>query len=450
MALFGTDGVRGVANEELSPELALAIGKAAGSVLETGSQVLIGRDTRISSGMLEAAVASGLAALGIQVWMCGMLPTPALAYLIKAMGAQAGVMISASHNPPQYNGIKLLDGLGRKWDPEQEGLVEDRVSASSTLMASAPMIGAIHHLEEDAVYRYRHYLMQCFWGQIPRLHVVVDLAHGAAISTAVPVLEHLGARVTALYPEPLGELINQECGATHPIHLQQAVLRHQADLGMAFDGDADRLIAVDAQGQVVDGDAILYALACGLKERERLEGDLVVATVMSNLGLERALQRQGISLLRTPVGDRWVAEAMHQHGAVLGGEQSGHIILQEWGQTGDGLLTGLALLAEMHRRRAPLAELVEPLERYPQVLKNIHLKAPLTLPWQELPGLFSAVEAAQQDLGEEGRVLIRPSGTEPLLRIMIEGRQQAQIDRWIQTLVSTVESHLGSSELPIG
>ena len=365
------------------------------------------------------------------------------------MDAEAGIMISASHNPPQYNGIKLLDGLGRKWATDQEDLVEQRMATSSALGAAPERIAAIHHVEEDAVHRYRHYLVRAFWGLVDPLHVVVDLAHGAASSTAVPVLEALGLKVTALHQEPLGELINQQCGATHPLRLQQAVVSQGADLGMAFDGDADRLIAVDAKGQIVDGDGILYALGTGLKQQNRLPEDTVVATVMSNLGLERGLQSQNVSLLRTPVGDRWVAEAMRKHGVVVGGEQSGHIILQEWAETGDGLLTGLALLAEMRRRGCTLEALVAPLERYPQILKNVRLAEPLATPWEELTGLQAAVDAAERDLGYDGRVLIRPSGTEPLLRIMIEGRHQDRIEYWAKTLVATVESALGSSEVPI-
>ena len=449
MALFGTDGVRGVANQELSAEMALAVGKAAGRVLGPGSQALIGRDTRVSSGMLEASVASGLTAMGVRVWMCGVVPTPALAYLIKAMGADAGVMISASHNPPEYNGIKLLDDLGRKWDPAREGAVEEIMATSASLMSLPRQIGAIHHVENEAVHRYRRYLSEVFWGLMDPLHVVVDLAHGAAISTAVPVLEHLGVKVTALHGEPLGELINQRCGATHPALLQRTVVKLKADLGMAFDGDADRLIAVDETGEVVDGDGILYALARELQQQERLAHNVVVATIMSNLGLERALEREGIELLRTPVGDRFVAQAMREGGAVLGGEQSGHIIVQQWAETGDGLLTGLCLLEVMHRRRASLSELVRPIERYPQILKNVPLVAPLSGAWEELPGLLDVVEQAEQDLGHEGRVLIRPSGTEPLLRIMIEGRSHDQAEAWIDRLVAAVESALDASQASV-
>ena len=443
MALFGTDGARGVANRELTVEMALTIGKAAGARWGPEARVLVARDTRISSGMLEAGVAAGLTALGVDVWMTGMLPTPALAHLIKATAADGGVMISASHNPPRYNGIKLLDDLGRKWPPEQEQAVETGMEKAARLSVEPEQIGQIRHLEDDAVVRYRRFLVQSFWDRIDPLYVVVDLAHGAAISTAVPVLEALGVKVGAIHAEPWGERINQACGATHPEALQQAVRERKADLGLAFDGDADRLIAVDQHGQIVDGDAVLYLLACGMKLRGELTNGRVVATVMSNLGLERALAKQGIPLTRTPVGDRWVAERLQETGAVLGGEQSGHIILKQWSETGDGLLTALAVMAEMQSRQRGLAELTSPLERYPQVLHNVRLKTPID-DWNRLTRLKQRVAEAERDLGAEGRVLIRPSGTEPLLRVMVEGRDSQRIQKWVKLLVQSVEEELGA------
>ena len=441
MALFGTDGARGVANRELTAEVALAIGKSAGAIWQSPARILVGRDTRISSGMLEAGIAAGLSAMGVEVWLVGMLPTPALAYLIKAIGAEGGVMISASHNPPQYNGIKLLDGWGRKWAPDQEALVENGLARAGEWTVGPERIGAIRHLEDDAVARYHHYLIEHFWGAVEPLHVVVDLAHGAAISTAEPVLRRLGLRVSVINGEPEGALINQRCGATHPQTLQHKVVELGADLGFAFDGDADRLIAVDHLGQIVDGDGVLYALAKGMKETQELEGERVVATVMSNLGLERALEREGVQMVRTPVGDRWVAEEMRTAKAVLGGEQSGHIILKRWAETGDGLLTGLAVLREMARSGRRLAELTEPLVRYPQILHNVRVERPLD-DWTVIPGLAEQVKCAERELGQDGRVLIRPSGTEPLLRIMVEGSHSGQIEKWTQALAKTVEAAL--------
>ncbi len=443
MALFGTDGARGVANRELTVEMALAIGKSAGALWGPGTRVVVARDTRTSSGMLEAGVAAGLTALGVEVEMAGMVPTPALAYLIKSTAADGGAMISASHNPPRYNGIKLLDGLGRKWPPEREAAVEASMEDAAQLSVEPEQIAPIRHLEDDAVLGYRQFLVQNFWGRIDPLNVVVDLAHGAAISTAVPVLEALGVKVSAIHAEECGERINQASGATHPEALQHAVRERNADLGFAFDGDADRLIAVDEQGHIVDGDAVLYVLACGLKRRGELAGGQVVATVMSNLGLERALAAEGIRLARTPVGDRWVAERMQEIGAVLGGEQSGHVILKQWLETGDGLLTALAVMAEMRSSRHSLAELTAPLERYPQVLHNVRLTTPLE-DWSRLARLKQRVAEAERDLGSDGRVLIRPSGTEPLLRVMVEGRDREHIETWARRLVQSVEEELGA------
>lgn len=438
MALFGTDGARGVANRDLTAELALAIGKAAGSRLMLPARVVIGRDTRVSSDMLEAAVAAGFTAMGVDVDLVGMLTTPALAHLIKATGASGGVMISASHNPPEDNGIKLLDRDGRKWATEEEEAVEAGIRG----VPVGARIGRIRHLEADGYARYIHYLRRLFWGEVPEgLRVVLDLAHGAAIRTAPPVLEALGLKVTAIHASPDGELINQRSGATHPEELRAAVKETGADLGFSFDGDADRLIAVDDQGQVVDGDAILYALGLGFQAAAELAGNQVVATVMSNLGLERALAYSGIELVRTPVGDRWVAEAMRRTGASLGGEQSGHVILSAWAETGDGLLTGLALLREMHRQGRSLHDLTASLVRYPQILLNVPL-TDATLDWAAVPGLAARVREAEQDLGADGRVMIRPSGTEPLLRIMVEGRDDHRIRRWAEDLRHTVDEAL--------
>lgn len=445
MALFGTDGVRGIANQDLTIDLACRIGQAAADCLPPASRVLIGRDTRVSGPMLEAALTAGLTSLGVEVMTLGVVPTPALAYLIAAMGADAGIMISASHNPPEYNGIKLLDRQGRKWDPVQEQEVE-RLVLGHFPQAGAHRIGRVLRYEDAAVHQYYRYLTGLFAGRLPTsLRLVVDVAHGAAMATAPAVLRHLGFSPEILFDEPVGELINQACGATHPEAVRDEVLRTGADLGLAFDGDADRLIAVDHTGHIVDGDEILYVLAKGLKSQGKLPGDVVVATVMSNLGFERALDREGIRLVRTPVGDRWVAEAMRDLGARVGGEQSGHIILSEWAATGDGLLTALALLAEIQRQGRPLAELVRSVERYPQILKNVRLLTPVS-DWEHLPGLQNTVQEAQRALGQEGRVLIRPSGTEPLLRIMLEGRNLDVIHYWADRLEAVVHHALESAK----
>ncbi len=420
---------------------------ARGAARELGrpARVLIGRDTRVSGPMLESALAAGLTESGIDVMLAGMVPTPALAYLIGAMGADAGIMISASHNPPEYNGIKLIDQQGRKWEPEVEARVEAAIQSGDWPRPDPARVGRIFHYEEAAVAQYRRHLLSIFAGRIPAWPIVLDVAHGAASATAPQVFEALGVPVTVLHSEPLGELINVRCGATHPEVLREAVLSREARLGLAFDGDADRVIAVDGTGRIVDGDEILYVLAMQLKAAGRLTGDRVVATVMSNLGLERALEQSGVGLERTPVGDRWVAKAMREQHAVLGGEQSGHVILKEWTETGDGVLTGLALLAAVAEAGLSLEEAVSPVERYPQILRNVRLEAPVS-DWQVIPGLREAVKDAEASLGAEGRVLIRPSGTEPLLRIMLEGRDVELTNQWAHRLETGVREALESAE----
>ena len=445
MALFGTDGARGVANQTLTVGLAMDIARGAARELGRPARVLIGRDTRVSGSMLEAALAAGLTESGIDVLLAGMVPTPALAYLIGAMGANAGIMISASHNPPEYNGIKLIDQQGKKWEPELEARVEDAIRSRDWPDPDPAQVGRIFHYEEVAVAQYRRHLLSIFAGRIPAWPIVLDVAHGAASATAPQVFEALGVPVTVLHPEPLGELINVQCGATHPEALREAVLSRGARLGLAFDGDADRVIAVDGSGRIVDGDEILFVLATQLKAAGHLADDRVVATVMSNLGLERALERSGIRLERTPVGDRWVAKAMREQEVVLGGEQSGHVILKQWTETGDGVLTGLALVAAVAEAGLTLEEAVAPVERYPQILRNVRLEAPVS-DWKVIAGLAEAVKEAEAALGEEGRVLIRPSGTEPLLRIMLEGRDVDLINQWAHRLETGVREALESAE----
>lgn len=447
MALFGTDGARGIANQDLTVELAMRIGQATAGLLEPGSVVVIGRDTRISGPMLEAALTAGLTTEGVHVVMAGVIPTPTLGYLIDNLNARAGVMISASHNPPEYNGIKLLDRGGRKWPTEWEGRVEEGVRDQKRLRVVGPdQVGAVTRAESLALMRYQEHLTAIFAGRIRPMKVVVDVAHGAAITTAAPILRALGLSLVMLNEEPDGRQINQHCGATHPNVVRDAVLREGADVGLSFDGDADRLIAVDETGHIVDGDELLYVLAGALKAQEALAGDTVVATVMSNLGLEKALGRIGIHLERTPVGDRWVAARMRDGGFLLGGEQSGHIIQRQWAETGDGLLTALAVLAQMSRQNRPLSALVGEVERYPQVLHNVSLPRPITDWPREIPGLIEMVAAAQTELGEDGRVLIRPSGTEPLLRIMLEGRDASQIGTWADRMATVVNEALQSAK----
>lgn len=445
LALFGTDGARGIANQDLTADLAIAIARGMALQLDRPARVLIGRDTRVSGPMLEAALTTGLTEFGVDVMLAGVVPTPALAYLIGAMNVDAGIMISASHNPPEYNGIKLLDRAGRKWESEAEEKVEAEVTRAHWPKPRDHHIGQIFSYQDSAVSIYHRRLASIFAGRIPDWPIVLDVAHGAAATTAPHVFQNLGVPVTVLNQEPLGELINVNCGATHPEHVREVVLKTGARLGLAFDGDADRVMAVSASGRIVDGDEILYVLATALQSEGTLLGDEVVATVMSNLGLERALEHKGIRLVRTPVGDRWVAKTMRESGAVLGGEQSGHVILKQWTETGDGVLTGLALIAAVVQAGVDLDEAVMPVERYPQVLRNIPLASPIS-DWRIIPGLADRVAEAESALGDEGRVLVRPSGTEPLLRIMLEGRDVTMIQEWTHRLEAGVRAVLESAE----
>ncbi|WP_207711596.1 phosphoglucosamine mutase [Sulfobacillus harzensis] len=445
MSLFGTDGARGIANQTLTAELAYAIAKGTARHLPRPARVLIGRDTRISGPLLEAALSAGFMESGVDVMLAGVVPTPALAYLIGAMKADAGVMISASHNPPQYNGIKLLDVAGRKWEPEAEAAVEQAIADKDWPAPDAHHIGQQHAYQDAAPAIYQNRLLSIFAGRLPEWKVVLDVGHGAAGRTAPAIFQALGIPAEVLHGEPLGELINVDCGATHPEKVREAVLRSGAAIGLSFDGDADRVIAVDATGRIVDGDEILYVLARDLKANGKLPHNQVVATVMTNLGMQRALEEENIELLRTPVGDRWVAQEMRSRGVALGGEQSGHVILKEWTETGDGVLTGLALMAALGEMGCTLEEAVAPLVRYPQILRNVPLAEPVR-DWTAIPGLRKSVAEAEAALGEDGRVLIRPSGTEPLLRIMLEGRDVELINEWAHRLETGVRQALESAE----
>jgi len=446
VALFGTDGVRGVVNETLTAEVAFDVARALGARLGSGARVLIGRDSRVSGPMLEAAAVAGLNETGVTAVSLGVVPTPAVAALVPRLRAQAGLVISASHNPPEFNGLKWLNGEGRKWPDEVERAVEADVAARRFARVGPMAVGRWLSWPE-AVEQYRSWLVGQFAGRVPSLRVVVDLGHGAAATTAVSVLERLGVTCEVRYGEPHGHLINRRCGATHPEAMAEAVRMTGADLGLAFDGDADRVIMADATGRILNGDAILYVLAMGLEAEGRLAGHRVVATVMSNLALEQHLAKIGIHLERTQVGDRWVAERMAETGAVLGGEQSGHVIVADHAVTGDGLLTALAVMAEIQRSGRSLAELTQDLVWYPQVLKNVTLKR-IPPDWAERTAIRQALQACRDDLGSDGRVVVRPSGTEPVLRIMLEGRDADRTEAWADRLVAVVREALGSATEP--
>ncbi len=423
--LFGTDGVRGVANRELTAELGLALSAAAARRLAPATSghriAVVGRDPRASSEMLEAAVVAGLTSEGVDALLVGVLPTPAVAYLTAAYNADLGVMISASHNPMPDNGIKIFGSGGRKLDDDAEDRIEELVAQGPGLRPVGAAIGRVRQAP-DALGRYLDHLIGATGVALGPLTVVVDCANGAASAAAPRAYAAAGARVIAIHDRPDGLNINDGCGSTHLGPLQEAVLAHGADLGLAHDGDADRCLAVDAAGQVIDGDAIMAVLALAMQEAGELASDTLVATVMSNLGLHRAMREAGIAVRTTAVGDRYVLEELRAGEYSLGGEQSGHIVLPAFGTTGDGILTGLRLMARMVRTGSPLAALAAPMQSMPQVLINVKVadKATVAL----APAVQSAVAAAEAQLGDTGRILLRPSGTEQIVRVMVEAADE--------------------------
>jgi phosphoglucosamine mutase len=424
--LFGTDGVRGVANRELTAELALALGAAAARLLanvdEPGRRVaVIGRDPRASGEMLEAAVIAGLASQGVDALRVGVLPTPAVAYLTRAYDADFGIMISASHNPMPDNGIKIFGPGGHKLDDATEDQIEDLVAAGPGLRPVGAGIGRIIDAE-DAVERYLHHVGTASTLRLDRLTVVVDCAHGAASSAAPRAYRAAGAQVIEINAEPNGLNINDNCGSTHLDSVRAAVLAHRADLGLAHDGDADRCLAVDANGELVDGDAIMVVLALAMQESGELNGNTLVTTVMSNLGLHLAMRSAGVTVRTTGVGDRYVLEELRSGEYSLGGEQSGHIVLPALGSTGDGIVTGLRLMTRMVQTGSSLAELASRMQTLPQVLINVQVADKSTA--AAAPSVQTAVAAAEAELGDTGRILLRPSGTEPLIRVMVEAAEE--------------------------
>ena len=441
-ALFGTDGIRGVANAHpMTPELALALGRAVAFVAGRGRRhaprVLIGKDTRLSGYMLETAIASGVCSMGGRVLLCGPIPTPAVAHLTGSMRTDAGIVISASHNPFADNGIKIFGADGFKLPDEAEQEIERLIREPERLgeRRTGPAIGRAEKLE-DARGRYVAFVKNTFPRDLTLdgVRVVVDAAHGAAYRVAPLVFSELGATVYAIGVRPNGTNINRDVGALHPEHARAEVVKRSANIGIALDGDADRVIVIDEKGEIVDGDAVMAMCATRMRRDGELRATTVVATVMSNLGLERALAAQGISLLRTPVGDRHVVEAMRSGGYNLGGEQSGHLIFLDHSSTGDGLIAALQVLALMIRTGRPLSELArEAMERVPQVVESATL--PARRPLEEMAQLQGALARVRTELGQEGRVLVRWSGTEPKLRAMVEGPSEERIRQWAHELL---------------
>ncbi len=431
--LFGTDGVRGVANAEpITSETALKLGRALAYVFKHGHgrhrRILIGKDTRLSGYMLETAMASGICSMGADVWLVGPLPTPGIAFLTRSMRADAGVVISASHNPFEDNGIKFFSRDGFKLDDRTECEIEELVFNDKALAHARAVAGDIGKATriEDAIGRYLVFLKSC----VPRsmtlegLKVAIDCANGAAYKVGPDVLEELGAEVVAIGNDPDGKNINAGCGAVHLEHLRETVLRTNANVGIALDGDGDRAMLIDEHGEVFDGDDVMALLGCKMAREGRLHDNTVVATVMSNFGLELALSRERIRLVRTDVGDPAVVREMRSNSYNLGGEQSGHVILMDYSTTGDGLISALLVLSCVIEAQRPLSEL-RAMHRVPQVLQNVKVRD--RVPFAEMLDVMSVIADAEQRLAGTGRLLVRYSGTEMLARVMVEGEDQAQI-----------------------
>ncbi|BAU26053.1 phosphoglucosamine mutase [Aneurinibacillus soli] len=444
---FGTDGIRGVANTQLTPELAFKLGRLGGYVVTQNSKnerpkVVVGRDTRISGPMLERALIAGLQSIGAEVMRLGVISTPGVAYLTRTLEADAGIMISASHNPVQDNGIKFFGGDGFKLLDEKEAEIE-RLLDAETDELPRPIggdIGTVLSYKEGAQ-KYLQFLKSTVTHRFDGLKIVVDCANGAASALAAQLFADMEADVVTIACNPDGLNINESCGSTHPEILQKTVVEQGAILGLAFDGDADRLIAVDEKGQLVDGDFIMAICGMSWKRRGKLKNDTVVSTVMSNIGFYKALEAAGVETRQTAVGDRYVMEEMRRGGYNLGGEQSGHIIFLDYNTTGDGLLSGLQLLDVVAELKKPLSEIAaETMRQFPQILINVRVadKSKLTGNIE----IQTAVQAIEEKLGTNGRVLVRPSGTEPIVRVMAEGPDEEELKQYVDHIVSVVEKEL--------
>lgn len=440
--LFGTDGVRGVANTELTPELALRLGRAAGRLLseQKGAPAIFvaGRDTRTSGPMLESALVTGLLSSGCEVLSCGILPTPAVAFLVGDLGADSGVVVSGSHNPPEHNGIKFFDRSGRKLSDAQEDEIESLLDASEPPPAKTGRLIEVSDAEE----RYIAHALASLEGRtLEGFKIVIDCANGASFRTSPRAFERAGAEVIAINTSADGTTINVGCGSTEPEMAARAVREHDADFGFAHDGDADRVMAIDERGEIVDGDAAMAILALELKEGGRLAGNAVAATVMANLGFRRAMAAAGIAVYETPVGDRYVSEALVEKKLSLGGEQSGHIITTDFATTGDGLITALRLAGRIASSGRALSELAAVVERYPQVLLNVPVGE--SAEFYDSEGIRKAIGEAEERLGNEGRVLVRASGTEPVVRVMVEAATDSSARSVAEEIALVVRRELG-------
>lgn len=438
--LFGTDGVRGVANRLLTPDLALALGRAAGVAMATGDgKVVVGRDTRLSGPMLEHALVAGLCSSGTNVVRAGIVPTPAVAFLTTDLGARGGSMVSASHNPVPDNGIKFFSDQGTKISGNVEAHIEAILADPPENLPVGTDIGVSEDLPEGSDH-YEEHLVTTVGAELAGMKVVLDVAHGSAYRVAPSAFRALGADVVTMNDEPDGARINVQCGSTDLTAVAERVVQEGAALGLGFDGDADRVLACDERGEAIDGDQIIALFALHLQEQGLLKNDTVVATVMTNLGFTRALKARGIEVVQAPVGDRPVMEAMIASGAVLGGEQSGHIIFADHATTGDGILTGLFLADVVARSGQTLSSLARVFERVPQVLLNVRVDDRSAL--ESAKGLWEEVRNAEAALGDDGRVLLRGSGTEPVVRVMVEALDRDAAQDWARRLAEAVERHL--------
>ncbi|MGV3023099.1 phosphoglucosamine mutase [Streptococcus suis] len=444
---FGTDGVRGEANVELTPELAFKLGRFGGYVLsqhETDTpRVFVARDTRISGQMLEAALVAGLLSVGIHVYKLGVLATPGVAYLVRTEKASAGVMISASHNPAQDNGIKFFAGDGFKLDDALEAEIEALLDAEEDTLPrpSAQGLGDVVDYPEG-LRKYQQFLVSTGL-ELEGMKVALDTANGAAATSARQVFADLGAELTVMAEQPDGLNINEGVGSTHPEQLQELVKETGSQIGLAFDGDSDRLIAVDENGDLVDGDRIMYIVGKYLADKGLLAKNTIVTTVMSNLGFHKALDREGIEKAVTAVGDRYVVEEMRKEGYNVGGEQSGHVILMDYNTTGDGQLTAVQLTKIMKETGKTLSELAAEVTIYPQKLVNIRVENSMKDKAMEVPAIAAIIEKMEAEMAGNGRILVRPSGTEPLLRVMAEAPTDAEVDYYVDTIADVVRAEIG-------
>lgn len=442
--LFGTDGVRGVANTELSAYVALKLGAASAYVLRRkheGARILVGRDPRISGDILESALAAGVCSLGVDIHLTGVVPTPAVAFLTRLIRADAGVVISASHNPMRDNGIKFFGEDGYKLPDKIEEEIEEHVRRFDLLpLPEGAGVGRMYRAS-DLVERYVEHVKQTFTHRLDGLRVAVDCAHGAASEIAPRLFSELGADVVVINNRPDGTNINLDCGALQPDRIQKLTVDSSAHVGFSFDGDADRAILSDAKGQLVDGDHVMTFCGIYLARQDRLPGNALVATVMSNIGLELALGRHGISLVRTRVGDRYVSEEMRRVGAALGGEKSGHLIFAEHGTTGDGMITAFQVLRIMLETGKSLSELASQMQEFPQVVENVPVRD--RNGWETSPEIVSAIKAGEERLAGRGRVLVRASGTEKLIRVMAEGPDITDLYEVTDEICAAVKRVLG-------